>query len=158
MKRKERTEHYYNVYCWPRKAMKDKERVLDYYLFKTNTHLSPFYKSEFKLKSGRVNLVSPASPIDLPFVQTIQYKLGPERLTRIGNSSVLRLPVAIVFPLNKFIFKLLKNCHNVVFQFHSFMGITTGQFIWSKLCRALRVPLLVTLLALICCFSSHQIS
>ena len=45
----------------------------------------------------RVNLVAPASPIKclpyLPNVWAIQYKLGPERLTRLGNSNVLRLPV-----------------------------------------------------------------
>ncbi len=52
---------------------------------------------KFKLKSDRVNLDAPASPIQcllyLPNVWTIQYKLGPERLTQIGNSYLLRLPV-----------------------------------------------------------------
>ena len=47
--------------------------------------------------SDRVNLVAPASPIEclpyLPNVRAIQFKLGPERLTRLGNSNVLRLPV-----------------------------------------------------------------
>ena len=60
-------------------------------------HLCLFSKSKFNLKSDSVNLVAPASPIEfllyLPNVQTIQYKLGPERLTRLGNSNVLRLSV-----------------------------------------------------------------
>ena len=47
------------------------------------THLWPFSKSKFNLKSDRVKLVSPASPIEcllyLPNVRAIQYKLGPER-------------------------------------------------------------------------------
>ena len=50
-----------------------------------------------RLMSDRVNLVVPASPIKclfyLPNVRAIQYKLGQERLTRLGNSNVLRLPV-----------------------------------------------------------------
>ena len=57
----------------------------------------PFSKSKFNLMSDRVNLVAPASPIEcllyLPNVRAIQYKLWPERLTRLGNSNVLRLPV-----------------------------------------------------------------
>ena len=44
--------------------------------------------------SDRVNLVAPTSPIEcllyLPNVRAIQYKLGPKRLTRHGNSNVLR--------------------------------------------------------------------
>ena len=60
-------------------------------------HRWPFSKSKFKLKSNRVNLVAPASPIEcllyLPNVRSIQYKLGLERLTRLGNSNVLRLPL-----------------------------------------------------------------
>jgi len=59
--------------------------------------LWPFSKSKLNLKSDRVNLVAPPSPIEgllyLPHVRAIQYKLGPERLTRLGNSNVLRLPV-----------------------------------------------------------------
>ena len=47
--------------------------------------------------SDRVNLVAPASPIDcllkLPNVRATQYKLGPEKLTRLGNSNILQLPV-----------------------------------------------------------------
>ena len=47
--------------------------------------------------SDRVNLVAPACPVEclpyLPNVRAIQYKLGPERLARLGNSIVLRLPV-----------------------------------------------------------------
>ena len=54
-------------------------------------------KSKFKLKSDRVNLVAPASPIVcLLYLLNIwlkQYKLGLDRLTRLGNSNVLRLPV-----------------------------------------------------------------
>ena len=54
-------------------------------------------KSKFKLKSDRVKLVAPASPIEcllyLPNVRAIQYKLGPEGLTRLENSNLLRLPV-----------------------------------------------------------------
>ena len=67
-------------------------------LFSLLTHLWPFSKSKFNLKYDRVNLVAPASPIEcvlyLPNVPAIQYKLGPERLTRLGNSNALRLPVA----------------------------------------------------------------
>ena len=65
-----------------------------------HTYLGPFSKSKFNLKSDRVNLVAPTSPMEylryLPNVRTILYKLGPERLTRLGNSNVLRLPVQIV--------------------------------------------------------------
>ena len=54
-------------------------------------------KSKYNLMSDRVNLVTPASHIEcllyLPNVRAIQYKLGPERLTRLGNSNVLRLPL-----------------------------------------------------------------
>ena len=54
-------------------------------------------KKKFNLKSDRVNLVATAAPIEfllyLSNVQAIQYKLGPERLTRLENSNVLRLPV-----------------------------------------------------------------
>ena len=58
----------------------------------------PFSKSKFNLKSDHVNLVAPASPIEcllyLPNVRAVQYKLGPERLTRLIISNVLlRLPV-----------------------------------------------------------------
>ena len=63
----------------------------------THTHLRFFRKSKFNIKSDRVNLVAPASPIEcllyLPYVRAIQYKLGPERLTRLWNSNVPRLPV-----------------------------------------------------------------
>ena len=44
--------------------------------------------------SDRVNLAAPASPLEclpyLPNVRAIQYKMGPERLARLGNSNVLR--------------------------------------------------------------------
>ena len=60
-------------------------------------HLWPFSTSKFNLKSDRIHLVAPASPIEcllyFPYVRAIQYKLGPEKLTRLGNSNVLRLPV-----------------------------------------------------------------
>ena len=61
------------------------------------THLSPCSKCKFNLKSDRVNLAAPFSPIEcplsLPNVRAIQYKLGPERQTLLENSNVLRLPV-----------------------------------------------------------------
>ena len=64
------------------------------------THLWPCSKSKLNLKSDRVNLVAPASPIEcllyLPNVRAIQYKLKPEKLTRLGNSNVLRLRVLFV--------------------------------------------------------------
>ena len=64
-------------------------------------HLRPFIKSKFNLKFNRVNLVAPASPIEwllhLPNDRAIQYKLGPENFTRLGNSNVLRLPVVRAF-------------------------------------------------------------
>jgi len=64
---------------------------------KRSTHPWPFSESKLNLKSDRVNFVAPASPIEcmlyLPNVQAIQYKLGPERVTRLGNSNVLRLYV-----------------------------------------------------------------
>ena len=57
----------------------------------------PTVKSKFYLKSDSVNHVAPASPIEclvyLPNVRAIHYKLGPEMLTWLGNSNVLRLPV-----------------------------------------------------------------
>ena len=60
-------------------------------------HLWPLRKSKFNLMSERVNPAAPASPIEcllyLPNVRAIQYKIGPERLTRLGNSNVLRLSV-----------------------------------------------------------------
>ena len=49
---------------------------------------------------SKVNLVASASHIEwllyLPNVRAIQYKQGPERLPRQGNSNVLRLPVVPV--------------------------------------------------------------
>ena len=58
--------------------------------------------STVNLKSNRVNLIAQASPIEyllyLPNVWAIQYKLGPERLTRLGNSNELRLPVSHSLP------------------------------------------------------------
>ena len=50
--------------------------------------------------SDPVKLVAPTSPIkcllSLPNDRAIQYKLGPERLTRLRNLNVLRLPVTRV--------------------------------------------------------------
>ena len=69
----------------------------------SSTHLWPFSKSKFN-QSDRVNLVAPASPIEcllyLPNVRAIQYKLGPKRLTRLGNSNVLRYPCRIYHWMN----------------------------------------------------------
>ena len=53
----------------------------------------PFGKSKFNLKSDRINLVALAPVLYLPNIRAIQYKLGPERLTRLGNLNVLLLPV-----------------------------------------------------------------
>ena len=56
---------------------------LKFFILVHTTHLWPFSKSKFNLKSDRVNLVAPASPIEcllyLPNVRVIQYKLEPER-------------------------------------------------------------------------------
>ena len=58
------------------------------------THLWPFSKSKLNLKSDRVNVVPPIECLlYLPNVLALQDKLGLERLTRLGNSNVLRLPV-----------------------------------------------------------------
>ena len=58
-------------------------------------HLWPFSKSKLNLKSDHVNLASPASECLLywPNLRVIQCKLRLERLTRLGNWNVLRLPV-----------------------------------------------------------------
>ena len=63
-------------------------------------NLGHFSKSKINPKSDRIKpCCTAASPIEcllyLPNVRAIQYKLGPERLTRLGNSNVLRLPVYI---------------------------------------------------------------
>ena len=56
-----------------------------------------FSKSKLNLKSDRVIVVAPTIPIKcllyLPNVRGIQYKLGPERLTR------LQLPVQTLFKI-----------------------------------------------------------
>ena len=82
------------------------------------THLCPFSKSKFNLKSDRVNLVAPASLIEclhyLPNVRGIQYKLGLERLTRLGNSNVLRLPVTMRY----LFFRTTYNGFNPSFRLH----------------------------------------
>ena len=76
-----------------------KTHLLIQWLLLHDTHLWPFSKSKLNLKSDRVNLVAAASPIEgllyLTNVRGIQYKLGPEWLTRLGHSNVLRLPVMI---------------------------------------------------------------
>ena len=62
------------VYCWM--AMSD--------IY--NTHLWPYSKSKFNLKSDRVELVAPACfLIYLPNVRAIQYKLGPEIVDMARN-------------------------------------------------------------------------
>ena len=74
----------------------------------------PFSKSKFNLKSDCVNLLAPASSIEcllhLPNVWAIQYHLGPERLTRLGNSNEIRLPVLFnnYFCPNKINYKKLR--------------------------------------------------
>ena len=65
-----------------------------FYLYIFYTYLWPFSKSKLNLKSDRVNLVAPALVLlSVCFTQcnarAIQYKLGPERLTRLGNSNVI---------------------------------------------------------------------
>ena len=56
------------------------------------THLWLFSKIEFNLKSDPVNrLVLLSVCFIYPISGAIQYKLGPERFTRLGNSNVLRL-------------------------------------------------------------------
>ena len=64
-------------------------------------HLWHLNKSKFNLKSVRVNLVAPA-PVEcmlyLPSVRAMQYKLGPKRLTRLGNLNVLKLTVTVILP------------------------------------------------------------
>ena len=69
------------------------------YRYISFTHLWSFSKSKFILKSDRVNLVAPASLIEyllyLPNVRAIQYKLGQERLTQLGNSNVLGCPCVV---------------------------------------------------------------
>ena len=64
------------------------------------THPWPSSKRKFHIKSDRVSPVAPASPIEcllyLPNIRAIQYKLGPKRLTRIGNSNVQRLSVTLL--------------------------------------------------------------
>ena len=83
-----------------------------------NTHLWPFSKSKLNLKSDRVNLVAPASPIEcllyLPNIRAIQYKLGPERLTRLGNSNVL--PMRCLFFIKFFRFVSLILLHFYLVQ------------------------------------------
>jgi len=91
-------------FFWPKGILVwfDQYRIV---VSSNDTQLWPFSKSKFSLKSNRVNLVAPASPNEcllyLPNVQSIQYKLGPERLTRIGNINVLRLPVMETFILSE---------------------------------------------------------
>ena len=68
------------------------------FVYTLHTHLWPFSNCKLNLKSDRVNLVAPAmsywvSGFIYPMSEAIQYKLGPETLTRLGNSNVLQLPV-----------------------------------------------------------------
>ena len=54
-------------------------------------------------RPGVPSLIAPASPLEcllyLPNVRAIQYKLGPERLNRLGNSNALQLPVSMTHVL-----------------------------------------------------------
>jgi len=67
---------------------------------KTARTSDPSVKVNLTPKSDLVNLVAPASPIKrllyLLNVRVIQFKLGPERLTRLRNSNVLRPPVTVL--------------------------------------------------------------
>jgi len=78
-----------------------KHRLPDYLTRKYQTPRTSerSVKVNSTLKSDRVNLVAPASPIEcllyLRNVRAIQYKLGPEKLTWLGNSNVLQLPVTL---------------------------------------------------------------
>ena len=49
------------------------------------------------MKSDRVNLVAPASPV---YRAQYSYKLGTGRLTRLGNLNVIRLPVVYAYCIN----------------------------------------------------------
>ena len=79
----------------------------------TLTHLWPFSKSKFNLKSECVNL-APACLIEcllyLPNVRAIQYKLGPERLTRLGYSNELRWPLLPLHCLHIYISSFQVDC------------------------------------------------
>ena len=83
------------------------------------TQICPFSKSKFNLESDCVNLVPLASPIEcllyLPNVRAIQYKLGPERLTRLGNSNILMLPV--ILPLLRFYIFLIHFLFRLILSF-----------------------------------------
>ena len=63
----------------------------------TRVHDQILTITNFNLKSDHLNLVAPAIPIEcllyLLNFRAIKYKLGPERLTRFGDSNVVRLPV-----------------------------------------------------------------
>ena len=105
-----------------------------YILCLSGTHPWPFSKSKFNLKSDRINLVALASPIEClrysPNVRAIQYKLGPERLTRFGNSNVLRLPV-----LGVFVFVSNKDQNGWINRTKTFCGTSndlTKVYGWSK--------------------------
>ena len=60
------------------------------------THPWPSSKSKFNLKSDRLNLLwHQLVLLNVCFIYPMsgRFKLGPKRLTRPGNSNVLRLPV-----------------------------------------------------------------
>ena len=65
----------------------------------------------------------------LPNVRAIQYKLGPERLTRLGNSNVLRLPVLLDQSL-KYTRCTPLGCKDV--EIRQFDCMTKTQFFYSK--------------------------
>ena len=68
-----------------------------YFIHKHCPHLWPLSKSKFNLSLTASTLLHRLvlfyCLLYLPNVPAIQYKLGPERLTRLGNSNVLRVPV-----------------------------------------------------------------
>ena len=98
-----------------------------------STNLWPFSKSKFNIKSDRVNLVEPASPIEcllhLPNDRAIQYKLGPEKLTRLGNSNVLRLPVLPYF---------MYLMYNIVYYVSPYVQYCVSHVQYRILCFPLR--------------------
>ena len=97
--------------------------------------------------ADRVNLVAPASPIEcllhLPNDRAIQYKLGPEKLTRLGNSNVLRLPVL------PYIIYLMYNIVNYV---SPYVKYCVSHVQYSILCFPLR-----TILCILCTVSNINV-
>ena len=70
-------------------------------IFRTSLYIYIVQDEKCRLmRNLSLSMVAPASPIEcllyLPNVRAKQYKLGPERLTWLGNSNVLRLPVYLM--------------------------------------------------------------